>query len=243
MAFNTGGHIITDNLVALVDAANPKSYPDPTGNVWYNLADGRVRNYINYLGVGVSGSGATQRIVFDGSSDYMQYVGCPTSLQGDPNFSVFGAFYRTSDYNSGGVWGFGTDSSLDGFGAWNSTGDNNLIAMDLWGTTTYSAGSETYPINEWVLVHWVKTAGTYANTSLTIWVNDKPYTGGDLTTLRGGAGDPTIGSNGMSLGRTGYSTNNYYAPVDIGFIAFYDKVLSGTEVINNFNAKRTRYGI
>ena len=110
------------------------------------------------------------------------------------------------------------------------------------GDSTVATGTD-YPLNEWVLVHWVKTAGALNTTNITFWINDNPETGGDLVQVRGGTNTPTIGTEGMILGRAGYSVNAYFAPVDIGFIAFYDRVLTTDEILLNFNAKRTRYGI
>jgi len=240
MAFNTGGHLTAkENLLVLVDGANPKSYT--SGATIKNLAGSG--DFLNYGGAGLAGSGATQRIQFNGSSDYANRITTPTTLQGDPNFTVFGAFYRTDDFLSAGFWGFGDDTTLDGIGNWNyNAGDNNRITMDLWGTSTYSTEVQ-YPLNNWVLVHWTKTSGAFTTTSCAIWVNDRQYTGDDLTVLRGGAGDPTIGSEGMAIGRISYDRDSYYAPVDIGFIAFYDRVLTDVEILQNFQSKRVRYGV
>ena len=129
MAFNTGGHIIRDNLVAFFDANNTKSYPG-SGAVWNDLVNPNHK-FINYNGAGISGSQPTQRLVFDGSDDIAQYVGTPSGLQGDPDFTVFGAFYRTGDMDSESCWGFGTGTTLDGFNTYNG-GTPNDIAMDLW---------------------------------------------------------------------------------------------------------------
>lgn len=242
MAFNTGGHIVRDNLLVMVDAANPKSYPDPTGNNWHNLIDGRVRNFINYNGVGVSGSDATQRIVFDGSDDIAQYVGTPAGLQGNSNFTVFAAVYRTQTYDNGSIWGIGGDTLNQGFGTYNFA--NNEISMDFWGRNTFHATGVIYPLNQWVLIHWQYSGLEFTTSTCHIWVNDIEYTDGDLTTDRFAESiTPAVNASGMVLGRAGYTTNNYYAYCDIGFWAIYDRALSAAEVLQNFQAKRARYGI
>ena len=240
MAFNTGGHIVTDNLLVMLDASNPRSYQ--SGTRIYNLNSG-YSDFYNYNGPGASGSVPTERIVFDGSTEYAQYTTTPSTLQGDPDFTVFSACYRTSDFLSGGSWGFGNDTTLNGFCNWNyNAGDNNRITIDLWGTSTYSTEVQ-YPENDWVLVHWTKNAGTFTTGSCAIWVNDTKYTGNDLTTLRGGAGTPSIGTEGMGIGRISHDRDQYYAPIDIGFWAIWDRVLTDTEIMQNFQAKRTRFGI
>jgi hypothetical protein len=114
--------------------------------------------------------------------------------------------------------------------------------MDLWGDTTYSCG-QTFPLEQWVLVHWIKTAGTYTTASLTIYVNTDSYTGGQLTVIRDGIKTPDINSNGIVIGRAGGTTNDYYAKVDVGCLVIYNRVLSSTEVQHNFNALKGRYGL
>ena len=238
MSFYHNPRIVTDGLLVMVDAVNPKSYTSGS-TVIQNLAGSG--DFTGYNGVGLSGSAATQRIVFDGVNDFTLRASTPTSLQGDPSFTVFGACYRTGTISAEGCWGFGTGTTLDGFASYQG-GTPNDISIDLWGNTTLTT-TKNYPLNEWVLVHWVKAAGACNTTNTAMWINDIKYTGGDLFVSRGGVSTPTIGSQGMSLGRIGYAVNAYYAPVDLGFITFYDRVLNDAEVIQNYIAMRGRYGL
>jgi len=233
-----GSKIVTDGLLVYLDASDNQSYS--TGAILHNLVNSD-NNFINYNGAGISGSAASKRIVFDGVNDIAQYVGTPTGLQGDPDFTVFGAFYRTGDMINEACWGFGTGATLDGIGSYNG-GTPNDIALDLWGNSTITTGDD-FPLNSWVLVHWVKTAGALNPTNLTIWINDRKETGTSLTQIRGGSSIPTIGSQGMILGRIGYTVSSYYAPVDIGLIAFYDRVLTDKEIAQNYISSRGRFGL
>jgi hypothetical protein len=163
-----------------------------------------------------------------------------TEFTGDAVFSVSGWFKLRTTYNTGGPWGFyeGTRSAINAYGF----SDNDRIGIDLWGTTTFTT-PETYSLTEWKYVTWVKMGAGFTNNTIAIYVDDAEYTGGGLSTRRGGtAQNVTLnGSGGISLGRVGWNSDNYYAKVLISQFKVYDRPISMRDHIHNFNATAHRY--
>ncbi len=66
------------------------------------------------------------------------------------------------------------------------------------------------------------------------------YTGSDLTVSRGNeTTTPNINNNGLTLGAINDATT-YLCPIEIGFIIFYDRVLTDAEILKNFNFTKSR---
>ena len=64
-----------------------------------------------------------------------------------------------------------------------------------------------------------------------MWKNTVKYTGSDLVILRGGESSAVnINDNGLTIASINDSTT-YVCPIEIGFIIFYDRVLTDTEIL------------
>ena len=230
--------IVTEGLVFAVDATNYQSYPG-SGTTWSDMVggnDGTLTNGPTFD----SGNGGS--IVFDGTDDYMSTTySTPTSLQGDPNFTVCGWFKKSGNWSNGATWGIGGDSSLQGINSWNYN-NTNEISIDMWGRATLSTG-ETYSDTDWKFISWCKTAGAFNPTNISIYVNLTKYTGDDFTVLRSNYDTPNINSNGIVLARAGANTNNYYGKPIISNFKIYSRVLTEQEITQNYNALKSRFGL
>ena len=172
------------------------------------------------------------------SSRYYHTAHTPDTLEGDSNFTVCGVFRRTGAFDSKGCWGIGGDVVNRGICTWNSS-NTSEITIDLWGRTTFTT-SQTYPENEWCFAAWTKTAGAFSRANCAVWKNDEKYTGSDLGVVRGGETQAVnINNNGLSIGSINDSTT-YLCPIEIGFIIFYDRVLTDAEILKNFNFTKAR---
>lgn len=230
--------IVTENLVFSADPGNLVSF-EPGTTTAYSLANPQFSgSLVNGVGYSSADSG---KWVFDGVNDYLFFSGTPDALEGNPNFTVCGFFRRTENsLVQSGFWGIGGSATDQGINNWNS-GNTNQITIDMWGRSTFTTG-QTYPLNQWIFVAWQKVAGNMTRANCTIWVNTTSYTGSQLSIIRGESGPPNINNLGITLGSINNSTT-YPSGVDIGCIYIYDRVLSGDEVLQNFNAQRTRFGI
>jgi hypothetical protein len=221
-----------------LDAANTKSYPG-TGTVWTDLS-GNGNN-----GTLVNGptfdSGNLGSIDFDGVDDYITTGTTPPQLQGNPSFTVSGWFYRNANLPANtGTWGFGGNVTNQGINSWWSN-NNNEITIDTWGQATFTTGV-SYPLQQWVYVTWQKIAGAMTRSNCILWRNLTSYTDNQLTILRNENVAPNINNNGITLARI---STTYNVPVNIRISNFkvYNRILSATEILQNYNATKGRYGL
>ncbi len=233
----TGPHIVTDGLIFGVDAASERSYPG-SGTNWTDIVGDSNCALVNGPTFD-SGNGGS--IVLDGSDDYVLRSTTPTELQGDPSLTISMWVKRlTNEGSYAGIWGIGGNSGNEGINSWWYL-NTNEITIDTWGRATFTSG-QTYPLNEWVFVTWQKTAGAMTRANCTIWKNTTSYTGTDLTVLRPESTAPAINNGGISLGAI-HST--YVNKVNFAYATtiIYDRVLTASEVIQNYNATKGRFGL
>ena len=247
----TGGSGITiwwDGLQVERASAATTFNPYYFGNtVWKDISGG------GYNGTLTSGplfnTSNNGSIVFDGSTQFSTFTPTPTILQGNPNFTVIGFYKRTGNFSYKGFWGIGGSNAggtRQGICNWNS-GNTNEITIDSWGESTFTTG-QTYPLNTWIGVAWRKIAGptTRANCIISIFdgTNITHYTSTALTVLRAeSATNLNINSiGGITLGSISVDTG-YCSPVNIASHCIYNRILTDAEIMQNFQATKTRFGL
>ena len=172
---------------------------------------------------------------FDGTDDNVIFPAI--NLGSDPVFSIDMVIRRTSSFSNGGYWGLGGGGSGNGINGYVSR--SNKIGWDLWGLTTFDT-SQDYPLNEWVHVCWVKVATGFTTSSLKIYINGVEFS---LNyTVRNNSSTVNI-VDGLAIGRISDNVNSYYAPGDIAITKLYNLALSPDEVIQNFNAIKSRFNL
>ena len=238
MAISYNPKIVTGGLVLYIDAANPKSYPG-TGTA---LLDVSSNNNNGTLYNGPTYSNGV--LSFDGVNDYFQANVNTTSLDGDPSFTVDMFVRRRLGTNIGptaGFWGIGGTGQGNSVEGWTPTA--NLIHLDFYDSTRL-ATSQFYPENQFIHICWTKN-GTGAETS-----NVKCYINGlavSLTKTRNATianqFNTSTSGKGICLGRINADASVFHAPIDIGSFKVYNRALTETEVKQNFEATRGRYGI
>lgn len=237
MSLGHGSSIVRDGLVLHLDAANVKSYPG-SGAIWKDLS-GNGNNGTLVNGVGYSSNNAGG-LIFDGVNDYSFHSVSP--IVGNSAFSITGFFYRTGSTIQRATWGIAGNSGLQGINSYSLTG-SNLLSIDLWGSTTIQS-NESYDLNQWIFAAWVYRGATFSRNNISIYKNGTEYTGSALTVARGSETSvPNINSSGLVIARAGTIDSGYSAPVLISSICFYNLPLSATQIAQNFNALRGRYGI
>jgi hypothetical protein len=215
--------IVTDGLVLCLDAANRKSYPG-SGNTWINLA-GTIGNgaLTNGPTFDANNSGT---IVFDGTNDFVQCSGSITVTA-----ATFVAWIRRN----------GTQGTYDGIlfsRGTNVTGINFQSSNQLgyhWNNAanTYNwASGLTIPDLTWCMVvisvtSTTSTAYLCQASGITTATNTVSHTSSVIDDIKIGVDE--------SSGR--YSSGN------IAQVSIYNRALSATEIQQNFNALRGRYGI
>lgn len=224
ISYNTS--IVRDGLVLHLDAANPKSYPG-TGTVWKDLSGN------GYNGTLVNGptisSGA---LMMDGVNDIVTITSWPNTSSTTGFYTVemlvkwkqsssdmFMGFTTYDVYTAGGHLGF-------------NTGDGDVYGINL------SKVNQLGLVGNWA--HYTFVFNTQVQNN-EIWINAKnePLSQQlgttNLTSTRSFSTQVNIGS---------WPNGNQYAPyLDVSYFRIYNKKLSSSEIKQNFNALRGRYGI
>lgn len=225
IAYNTS--IVRNGLVLHLDAANVKSYPG-SGTTWADLSgngnNGALTNGPTY------NSDGKGNFIFDGVDDYCD-AGTSSTLK--PSYITVSTWIKFSSLasnnrvlsdwhqnsNSGDRWIFYTASTT----------------QVQWYIHTTVGGDVGIPFTV-DLGQWYNLTGTFDGSLTSLYVN------GSLFSSQSKTGIMVAGSGqSVRIGRqaeTGGSHNGA-----IGYVSMYSRALSATEVKQNFEALRGRYGI
>jgi hypothetical protein len=231
MAEIHGPKIVTDSLVLALDAADKTSYPG-TGTTWFDVSS-RGNNATLYNGLTLSGGA----LVLDGTSDYILAPSCNT-LGGLAN-QALEIWVKTP--------GLGSGQSIGGlicpdYGQISYIGSDGNIVYYLYSTdsggaylfSNSSTGVNMFD-NKWH--HVVCTRNESAHHIYIDGISRATGTGGGTWT------GSTIWS-GMNT-QIGNNPNNvgYLFNGSIGLAKIYRKYLTQQEVLQNYNATKTRFGL
>jgi hypothetical protein len=218
--YNYTGGIVTNGLVLNLDAAKTDSYPG-SGTTWRDLS-GRGNNGTLTNGPTFSGIGKQASIVFDGVDDYAFFN---TDLRSLTSITINVWLKPIDPSLSGPLIYFSSRASADnGLALWIST---NTLRTRLNGTLLQS--SSILSGNSWFNVTY-----TWDGTTVYIYLNGvQQITGSNTSTTLSGQTDFSYGSQDGSFPYNG----------NISQTQIYNRSLSQTEVTQNFNALRGRYGI
>ena len=223
MAFVRGANVVTDGLVLALDAANPKSYVSGSTS-WFDLS-----------GNGNSGS-LVNSPVYSGSNN--GYI----STNGTNNY--------ISIKNST-LWNFTTTSTLiiwcnpqntsggdiiiyqkGGWIGWIIQSDGGIYYSGQSGANDFG-GSYNMVHNSWQqLVFTVnRETSKYILYKNGLFLNEYPITQPAIT-----------GNFPMYIGARGLIPDQFGA-VSVSTLQFYNRALSATEILQNYNATKARFGL
>jgi len=210
--------IVTSGLVLNLDAGNTSSYPG-SGTTWTDLS-GNGNNGTLVNGVGYdSGNGGS--LTFDGSNDY---VDCGTF--GVSYITVNTWVYRTSSTTNQGI--------CRKQNSWAVSQYNGVLQVAPGTSWTFYNTGYTIPLNTWVNIAYTYN-GSGTTGSQTVYIN-----GSSIYSTTAGSGAISINSNAA---RIGYDDNGWYWGGKIAQTQIYNRALSSDEVLQNYNAVKSRYGL
>ena len=245
-AVEGGPNVIYNGLVLYLDAANTKSYVSGS-TTWTDLSRRNINGTLTNGPVFSSGSGGN--IIFDGTNDYISLlssglnVGVYFTLQTWVNIGRFGggpawnrASIVTNSYPYATNQGFWVCCTSQGVGTAPTSGYERFfisIGADQY-VATSSTGSLTNYVGKWVNLA-VRVSGS---TAIKLYINGvEPLY--DYQTN----GPSSIGySTGpFALG----SRNNQFefTSASIAQFSMYNTALSATEILQNYNSTKTRFGL
>ena len=217
----SGPFSIPDGLIYHIDPANPKSYIG-TGTTIYDLSgNGNTSNFTNGALYQNYQKGV---VVVDGNNDYISTplfnLTSPVTVSAwVKNVVVGGTVFGAS--GSGVVYGnseyiFGLNSN-----------QNVVIQGDPGGVKTYNLPEIKF--NSWINLTMTRDASN----------NMSVYLNGIGSTSNSQSYSNTLQMN--QIGRYSNFTNQYNAKGSIGEVKIYNRALSASEVLQNYNATKKRY--
>jgi hypothetical protein len=233
IAYNTS--IVRDGLVLHLDAANVKSYPG-SGIVWKDLS-GLDNNGTLVNGVGYSADNKGT-MVFDGVNDYAELSNYLPST----TLSSFTISMVVKRDGNGPNWprlfvNTQVNKSIT------ITQINQLDSV-LFRLAT-SAGNREYnlPAGTLILNQWKFLSFSYDGSTMRAYVNDNEYGSGNTINLTINSVDPLYLPNigGENATHAGGVASHFIG--NIGLTYVYARALSLSEIRQNFEATRGRYGI
>ena len=239
-----GVNIVTNGLVLYLDAANTKSYISGS-TTWNDISRGG-NNGTLVNGPSFSGSNGGF-IRCDGINDYIETIDNTSLDFGSNNFTVeywFRKLATTVSYSN--IWGpnkwntGAAPSSNEWFLCIGNAFGGNGNAFGFFvevGTTTYGTGesSESLTLNTWYQLVSVRNGGalqTYLNGVLKQNVSPAGFTSAS-----------TINNVGRNLRVNNSNLNNLYTNADNSIIKIYNRALTAAEVLQNYNATKTRFNL
>jgi hypothetical protein len=210
--------IVTNGLIMFVDAANTRSYSG-TGLTVNGLVGGIGGTLVNGVGFGTTNNGF---FIFDGTNDYINFGNSSALQQSSGTLSAWakasspGAGYRGIIAKQGAYGLFYTDSVL--------------VAYD-WAADTPRSTGINIADNTWKNVVLTYQSGVSNGTR--IYINGVSV----LTTTI------TIQSQVANLFGGAEANANQFAFCQVSSFKMHNRALIASEVLQNYNATKRRYGL
>ena len=224
--------IVTDGLVLALDASNVKSYGG-SGTTWTDLST--EGNNVTINGATYN-SGSPSYFEFDGTNDYLDAGSALSDSYWQANWTASLWVYLDSLNTSGGssmghvFFHHGSQSTYSGLHLIQRQSKYHfgLFFADMGSTSTPSTTT------------WVNLVYTLNNTTKLgqIYINGSLDNSSTLSSSYNGSG-----SNCRIGGKTWGSHSDGWLDGRIGNVLCYDTVLTASEVKQNFDALRGRFGI
>ena len=229
MGLSHSPRIVTNNIRCCLDAGNSKSYSG-TGTSWNDIS-GFNNNFTN-SNVTYNAAGY---FTYNGTNS-QTIGGTPNSFSADNNSSSVGVWFRPHTVSPSANMAVFTDNFGPEYGIWVLT-NGNVQAYATGGSDTAALTA-----NEWVYFCFTVTSPA-ANSGLSYTIN--AYLNG---VSLGAANTGTVGKGlndwPITLGYDSQnSANAAHFDGDIAIVQFYQGILSAEEVLLNYNAHKSRFGI
>jgi hypothetical protein len=218
MATYGGPQIIRDGLVLYLDAANRKSYPT-TGTVWSDLSGNSNTGTLTNGPTFNSANGGS--IVFDGTNDYVQF--------------------STVSVRTICLWGRMDSTIVDlaGLVCTSATGDGSLRALKVGSNVTFRTSGQTdtndfqFGFESSFMINGVSNLANNGSGGFVIPNGRTLYENYYVGAVGNARNVSTISHTFMSRVYKG----------NIFLVCLYNRVLTNVELLQNYNAMRTRFGL
>lgn len=226
-------HIITSGLVMHLDAANTKSYPG-SGVMWADLSgeqnNGELKNsptFNNINGGAILFNGGTQYIDCGNDKDSL-ILSSGGTIEAFVRFDDFGSsWYNTIMGKGGSGWLSHHYILFEGDGTnqlWLSV-SNGISSLSTGGPRTRTLSLDT----------WYHVVATWDFNKKKMFLDGNLEQSVDSTIM------PINSAAQVSIGKTG--TSGYYFNGNMSYVRTYNRALTEIEIIQNYNAVKSRFGL
>ena len=217
--------VVSEGLVFYFDPINTRSYAG-TGLTGFNLIDTSIVGSL--VGGAVYDVANKGSIYFDGVDDYIDF-GSSTIFKLLDNFTL-SAWVKSSVYGDRAILGnFGPSSDYSGFNLNIQPSNKFAFLTGSAATATYLYSNDTFLLNKWYHLTAVRQNGTNY-----LYVN--------------GVGQSSTNSQVVKYSNQNFYFAKWYSNLtgfyhngNIASAAFYNKALSSTEILQNYNATKKRF--
>jgi hypothetical protein len=232
--------IVTDGLVLHLDAANKKSYSG-SGTTWTDRSgsenNGTLTNGPTFDSA--NGGGLT----FDETNDYINFGNATDTNFGSDNFTIECVAYIDPNVSNNTYKGIvvkkGAGSANAGYGIYYNTSQEKF----LWSTADGSSYSERFSTNTWSSIE-----NSYANI---VMVRDSAatnnghfYINGVYESLASTASMLDVDNTyNLVVGASSTLYSQYYLKGKVSQVKLYNRALTASEVLQNYNATKSRFGL
>jgi hypothetical protein len=215
---------VTSGLILNLDAGNITSYPG-SGTTWYDLSGNNNNGTLTNGPTFSSVNGGV--IVFDGTNDYVDVGNKTITL--NSGFTVDTWIKLNSNNRQQGFFGINsypsyiTDFYMD-------TDNKMRFEFGISGTV-----SNVYSYQAFNTISWYNVVGTVTNSLISLYINGTFENSASVSfTINQISGNISIGS---------YNASTLCSSANISINKLYNRALTVTEIQQNFNATKTRFGV
>lgn len=229
--------IVSDGLLVYLDASNTSSYSG-SGVVWTDLQGSNDATLYGPT-YSVTDGGI---FVFDGINDYIRLEDSTDLRATIGGVRTIQTWVKIKSYvDSDGIWGkqYGAPS-YDGYSLAIRT--NNVLRLQMNGGFVnggYNSANNVFTLNTWMFLTAVVRFGGGAGSPSYLYKDDNTtplISANNTETSIPSINAPFIFARDVQEGTD-------YADIDIGALYVYNKALSTSEIAENFNATKTRFGL
>jgi hypothetical protein len=242
MAFGNGPRIVTNGLVLSLDAADRNSYVSGS-TTWRDLSSSSNNGTLTNGPTFNSSNGGS--IVFDGTDDYVNFGDVTTTEFGTGDFTLSSWIFIPSDVieNTGFFKGLiakkGASAANAGYAMYYNTGYRQF----LWSTGDGSSAQERLSSNT-----WASLKGVWSNVVMIrqsgATNNGHFYINGVYESISSTATVVNVNNDfNLTVGASSTLFSSYYFQGRISTGLIYNRALSATEVLQNYNAQKSRFNL
>jgi hypothetical protein len=232
--------IVTSGLVLNLDASNASSYAG-SGTSWFDLSGNNNNGTLTNGPTFNSANGGS--IVFDGSDDYVNLGNAPSIKMGTGDFTISTWVKILTQTGTATFKGIISSKQAGAASAGYGFYWNNSVNKFLWSTGNGSSSSEIFTTNAWSsLVNvWANIVMIRQNGATN---NGHFYINGVYEPLASAATVLNVDTTtNMTLGNVADFYSPYWFTGTYGATQIYNRALTASELLQNYNVTKTRFGL